>query len=556
MATSHNSESDPGSNVFYRKLSHETPAIMHCIDADGTLVFVSDAWCQFLGYERHEVLGRRSFDFLTESSRQYAVEVVFPEFLQTGVVQNVPYQFVRKNGQEVDVVLSATANLDEQGQIIHAMAVIVDVSEQRQVEEQIGRKLLQLERLTKIATGLNRVFSELPERQIHTGLVELFAATFVADFAGLGIADSSGNYDCTVFNKHANGAVSRLTISQTDASEPFWRKLFQKRRAVVDGEQVSMPGVSDARFFALGSAMNQSDRLVGIVFLLHAKHNYSTDDFDLMERLLFLLAPMIRTRAELQQQRLQRREAERRIKIQQLALEHSSRLNAMGEMAGGLAHELNQPLTAIANFIDAGKQKLVPAQNEPDGSEPINDSITLLDKAEAQVFRAAKIVKRVRTFVSKSEPSREAFDVNQLMNETIELMQTDVRLESVNIDFTTKDESLVVHADRLQIQQVMVNLIQNAVDAVESMEQKLVRITSTIDTGLARISVADSGEGFRDENVSRLFTSMYTTKARGLGMGLSICRTIIESHGGNITAQNGSPGGAVFTFSIPASHQP
>lgn len=547
MTNSNQSDSESLSPEFYRNLYHLTPANMHCTNAKGLIEFVSDSWCEFLGYKHEEVIGQSSIDFLTDASRQFVMQVAAQAFLAEGSVSNLPIQYQKKNGDAVDVLLSSKAEFDSDGNFVRAMSVIVDVSEQREVEEQVGRKLIQLERLTTVATGLSRVFSELPDNGVKIGLTELVSKVFPAEYVGVGIANDAVGFQCSLLNTNAGGHISQMRIGQDAITCQFWKKLFQKRRAVVEGEGIVLPNSDRHTYFALGTSMNQTDRLVGIVFLMKSGEPYSTDDFDLMERLSFLLAPMIRTHIELQRQRAQRFEAERRNQIQQRALEHSSRLNAMGEMAGGLAHELNQPLTAIANFIDSSRQRLLSDQNEK-----MKEASALLDKAEEQVFRAASIVKNVRRFVSKSEPSREDFDINQLISETIDLLKADVRLEAVEVSFLPEEQELTVSADRLQIQQVLVNLVQNAVEAVEEMPEKRVRISTRHNSrGMCEISIEDSGEGFPEENVSYLFSSMYTTKTRGLGMGLSICRTIVESHGGSIDAKNRDPHGAKFTFSIP-----
>lgn len=534
---------------IYSTLYHSTPAMMHSIDSEGRIVSVSDYWCEYLGYERSEVLGKKSIDFLTEQSRNYAINYAFPQYLQAGWCRDVPYDFVKSNGEEVNVLLSATSVKDETGKIIRSMAVLVDVSEQRRAEAHTGRKLLQLERLTTLATGLNRIFNEAPDDEVYNGIARLIGGVFASQYAGIGIVNDAGLVDCEVidFNRLSHPVRFEMSESQPESSAPFWGKLLHGRRNVVDGEGVMLPACTSKTLNGLGASLSHLGKLVGMVFVLNPDDQFSGDEFDLMERLLFLLSPVIRTREELQRQRVRRREAEKRMRVQQTALEHSSRVNVMGEMAGGLAHEINQPLTAIANFLDVSKQAIL--SNETDHQL---QATQLIDKAEEQVFRAASIVKSVRSFISKSEPSRENFDLNELIQETIELLKADVRFEQINVDFQPAENSLVVRADRLQIQQVLVNLLQNAFDAVEKSAEKRI----TIESGNGKsdncmVVIEDDGVGFGAIDASQLFESMFTTKSTGLGMGLNICRTIVESHGGSIEAASREPHGARFTFVIP-----
>jgi two-component system sensor kinase FixL len=243
----------------------------------------------------------------------------------------------------------------------------------------------------------------------------------------------------------------------------------------------------------------------------------------------------------------QRQEAERRIEDLQAELLHASRLSVMGQMASTMAHELNQPLTAVTNYLEAGRQLLATGAGRP---ERIAD---LMEKAIGQAQRAGDVIRRLREFVGKGETERRPQSVNQLVEEAVALALVGARQRGVRTSFELDHTLPPVVVDHVQIQQVVLNLVRNAIEAMEQVERReLVIGTRTIpEQGMVEISVADSGPGIAPELADRLFQPFVTTKATGMGLGLSICREIVEAHHGRLTASPGSPGGAVFRLTLP-----
>ena len=243
----------------------------------------------------------------------------------------------------------------------------------------------------------------------------------------------------------------------------------------------------------------------------------------------------------------QRQEAERRIEDLQAELLHASRLIVMGQMASTMAHELNQPLTAVTNYLEAGRQLLATGAGRP---ERIAD---LMEKAIGQAQRAGDVIRRLREFVGKGETERRPQSVNQLVEEAVALALVGARQRGVRTSFELDHTLPPVVVDHVQIQQVVLNLVRNAIEAMEQVERReLVIGTRTIpEQGMVEISVADSGPGIAPELADRLFQPFVTTKATGMGLGLSICREIVEAHHGRLTASPGSPGGAVFRLTLP-----
>jgi two-component system, LuxR family, sensor kinase FixL len=242
----------------------------------------------------------------------------------------------------------------------------------------------------------------------------------------------------------------------------------------------------------------------------------------------------------------ERQMTEARLQELQSELVHISRLTAMGEMASTLAHELNQPLTAISNYLKGSKRILEGAGDEK--SATLRDA---LDKASDQAMRAGQIIRRLRDFVSRGESERRVESVTKLVEEASALSLVGVKDRGIRVQFQFDPAANLVLADRVQIQQVLLNLIRNAMDAMESSQTRnlVVAIAST-DDKTVRVSVADSGSGIAPEVAEQLFQPFVTTKRQGMGVGLSISRTIIEAHGGRIWVEPNPTGGTIFHFTL------
>lgn len=241
----------------------------------------------------------------------------------------------------------------------------------------------------------------------------------------------------------------------------------------------------------------------------------------------------------------ERQETEARLQELQSELVHISRLTAMGEMASTLAHELNQPLSAINNYL-RGLSRLNEASSL--NPEQLKDG---LNKAADQAMRAGQIIRRLRDFVARGESERRVESLPKLIEEASALALVGARDLGVRVRFNLDPSIDLVLVDRVQIQQVLLNLIRNAMDAMEQLERRELTITTThYDDGLALIGVADSGLGISAEVASQLFQPFVTTKRQGMGVGLSISRTIVEAHGGKIWVEPNPGGGALFKFTL------
>jgi len=244
----------------------------------------------------------------------------------------------------------------------------------------------------------------------------------------------------------------------------------------------------------------------------------------------------------------ERQKTEARLQELQAELVHVSRLTAMGEMASALAHELNQPLSAIANYMKGSRRLL-----EDSSDERVTILRGAMDKAAEQALRAGQVIRRLRDFVARGESERRVEDVKKLVEEASALALVGAKDKGVRVRFEFDPRAVFVLADKVQIQQVLLNLMRNAIEAMEDCERReLVVATALAPDDMVEISVTDTGAGISPEINAQLFQPFITTKRHGMGVGLSISRTIVEAHGGSIAPRPNPEGGTVFSFTLPA----
>ncbi len=241
----------------------------------------------------------------------------------------------------------------------------------------------------------------------------------------------------------------------------------------------------------------------------------------------------------------ERQQTERRLHELQDGLLHVSRVRSMGEMAAALAHELNQPLTATANYVRAALRLLAtPQPNLEHVRQAMNHAVE-------QTLRSGEIIRRLRTFVTRGEVARQPESMAQLIEEASALALVGAKERGVKVLISMDPNLPAVSVDRVQIQQVLLNLIRNALEAMEDCQVRELAITASVHNDHFLVNVSDSGSGVSAEIEAKLFQPFVTTKAEGMGIGLSICRTIVEAHGGVLWMEQNSNRGSTFRFTLP-----
>jgi two-component system sensor kinase FixL len=243
------------------------------------------------------------------------------------------------------------------------------------------------------------------------------------------------------------------------------------------------------------------------------------------------------------------RQAEDALHRSQVELAHITRVSTLGELAASIAHEVNQPLAAITTNAEAGLRWL--NREVPDLGE-VRSAISRIS-SEAQ--RASEVIKRIRALSRKSEPQHLPLDLGEVVDESLGLLKRELAQQNVSLQLELETGLPVVQGDRVQLQQVIINLVMNGVQAMsrvhETKRLMLIKLGRVADQLI--LEIHDSGPGIRDQDIAKLFTAFFTTKEEGLGMGLSICRSIVEAHGGHIDAHNHPEGGAVLQIALPVA---
>ncbi len=241
----------------------------------------------------------------------------------------------------------------------------------------------------------------------------------------------------------------------------------------------------------------------------------------------------------------ERQQTELRLHDLQSQLAHVSRVTAMGTLATSIAHELNQPLTAVANYVETSRDLL--ENPDPETLEIVRDA---LKECAEQSVRAGQIVRRLRDFISRGESERRVESFSRVVNEASALALVDAGVRANEVELRLDRNADKVLIDRIQVQQVLLNLIRNAIEAMAECKVRRLRITSRGEGDEVHVTIEDSGPGLAPEVAAQLFQPFVSTKAKGMGLGLSICHTIVAGHGGRLWADSSALGGTAFHFTL------
>jgi len=443
-------------------------------------------------------------------------------------------RYLTADGQIVWGHVTVSATRESQGQFHHAVAMVEDITERKRAEAQLRQAAKELEtrvelRTAELTDANEQLRDEVSERKRAEIALRESEARIRALLDAIPDLMLRIRRDGSLVDHHAKDETIAMSIEQMarkSIDQVFPQHVAQSISQCI--EQTLQGKHLEVFEFDLPAEVEQKTAQT-----YEARFVVSGRDEVLA---------IIRNITE-------RRRAEEQARVHQTQLAHVARLNSMGEMATDLAHELNQPLAAIMNYAESYLREMKASQQVPDH---------WLDGASqviAQAERAGEIIKRIRSFVERREPHGDPIEVNRTIEDAVELTAPEARLNRVDVHLTLKQNLPCVLGDAIQIEQVVLNLVRNAIDAMVEQGSKIRQIdiqTSLDDERQVVVKVTDTGPGLVKPSIDNVFEPFYTTKADGLGMGLTISRSIVEAHGGKLSAsKNPHQDGACFSFTLP-----
>ena len=481
------------------ELFEQTPEAVAILSADGRIVRINKEFTRMFGYEPDEVLERPVNDLivperLVESAREYNRRLKSGDRVEVETVRR------RKDGTDVHVSLLAVPVAAVSGEQVANYAIYRDITERKRAEERLLESEVRFQAIADTAPVM--IWTTGTD-----GLCNYFSKPWL-DFTGRTMEQEVGmGWTEGVHPDDVQGCLDRF-LPAFHARKPF-RMEYRLRRA--DGEYRWVDESGIPRYTPGGEFAG-----------------YIGCNIDITDR----------KRAEEERERLRQVQSE---------LAHINRVTTMGELAASIAHEVKQPISAAHTNAQTCLRWL--GRNQPE----IEEAREAASRVIQDVTRASEIISRIRVLFKKGEPEREWVDVNEVIREMISLMRSEAARHAISIHTELAPELPNVRADRVQLQQVFLNLMLNGIDAITegNVAGDLTIKSQRNPDGQVLISVSDTGIGLPPERANKVFDAFFTTKPQGTGLGLSISRSIIESHGGRLWATGNSDRGATFQFTLP-----
>ena len=497
---------------FRRAMENSMLTGMRAMDMEGRITYVNPAFCAMTGFSEGELIGRLPpFPHWPPDRIEENTRLFHQELQGRSPAGGIEVRVMRRDGSQFDARMYVSPLIDSKGQQTGWMTSMTNITEAKRIRDQLSASH---ERFTTVLEGLDAAVSVLSVQQGEL----LFANRSYRLWFG---ADSQG-HALLAGNDHALPSLPE----SDDTVDNF---------GGLPTQELTEAG-SDTREVFIEPLQKWFD--------VRTRYLQWTDG-----RLAQMLIATDITA---------RRRAEEQASHQAEKAQVTSRLVTMGEMASSVAHELNQPLTAITNYCN-GMVSRVKA-----GTIGETDLIAALEKTSRQAQRAGQIIHRIRAFVKRSEPQRQPAQARVIVEDAVELAGIELRRRNVTIHTYVAQRLPTIMVDPILIEQVVLNLLKNSAEAIDTaglppsrrnIELRVVPRHTPDEGGVIEFSVTDSGPGIKDEVISRLYEAFFSTKAEGLGIGLSLCRSIIESHRGRIKAENLYNGPSVvgcrFTFTVP-----
>lgn len=500
---------------FRRAMENSMLTGMRALDLQGRITYVNPAFCQMTGLTEGDLVGRTPpFPHWPEGEIDTLMQRLDDELHGRTPPGGFEVRVKRKNGQIFDARMYVSPLIDPRGQQTGWMTSMTDITEPKRIREELTASY---ERFTTVLEGLDAAVSVAPlgsEELLFAN--KLYRSWFGGEVSGhlnliaqAGVPSAVPTDDTLdAVDGLAGLPTDTLTAAQTENAEIFvpelskWLEVRSRYLTWVDGRLAQMVIATD-------------------------------------------ITP--------------RRHAEEQAAQQNERAQTASRLITMGEMASSVAHELNQPLTAINNYCNGMVSRIKGKQISNE------DLLVALDKTAKQAHRAGQIIQRIRSFVKRSEPNRTAADVATMVSNAMELADIELRRHHVRLSHYIAARLPEIMVDPILIEQVLINLMKNAAESIEQAHLPTARRSVELrvvpkqieDQAVVEFSVLDTGRGLSPEVMGRLYEAFYSTKAEGMGIGLKLCRSIVESHQGRMEAENLYNGdevvGCRFTFWIPVT---
>ncbi|MBK7262422.1 MAG: PAS domain S-box protein [Rubrivivax sp.] len=496
---------------FRRAMENSMPTGMRAMDLEGRISYVNAAFCQMTGYAESELVGRLPpYPYWPPDRIDENARLLQQELQGRSPAGGIEVKVMRKDGSRFDARMYVSPLIDPRGQQTGWMTSMTNITEAKRIRDQLSASH---ERFTTVLEGLDASVSVLSVQQGELLFANRsYRLWFGGDARGHLIMAGGTPMD---FEAEGEDSIDHLSGLPT--------------------QELTELGTSPREVF-IESMQKWFD--------VRSRYLQWTDG-----RLAqMLIATDITARLR----------AEEQASAQAEKAQVTSRLVTMGEMASSVAHELNQPLTAITNYCNGMVSRVLADTIERD------DLVAALQKTARQAERAGQIIKRIRAFVKRSEPQRQPAQASQIVEDAVDLAGIELRRRNVAIHTYVAQHLPELLVDPILIEQVVLNLLRNAAEAIDTaglatarrhIELRVVPRHTVDEGGVIEFSVTDMGPGLNDEVSARLYEAFFSTKAEGLGIGLLLCRSIIESHRGRIRAQNLYNGSAVvgcrFAFTLP-----
>ena len=516
----------------------QSPAIVVITDVEGNTEYVNPAFGKITGYKAAEIQGRnpRILQSFVTPDEEYAS---IWKAITSGKQWFGEYQNRKKNGEYYWESTSISPVRNSSGNISHFLAVKEDVTEHKRVdavhevrrclhEQLVGDAPLD-EVLTQMVIASERL---LPNTQCSISILDaerkflhlIAAPSLSEDFRSAFAVIEIGLKESACFDA---AKTCKPIFVEDVLSHPHWKA----NRGLAESAGI--------RSCWAEPIISSHHEVLGIFTMYHhAPRAPTLTDRATLGDLAFLAGIAIEHRQRVEQDRQHQAE-----------LAHMARLNIMGEMATGIAHELNQPLSAISTYAAVALRLM------NSGAAKSDSMIEALEGARDQAMRASEIIRHVRQFVSKRPLRKERIDMNDVVGQILKFAQHDLRKHKIKINLHLAKNLPPVEADRIQIEQVLLNILRNSMEAMQDSDggkREIKIVTDLSERSVIQTAIFDTGPGMDEKILGRIFDPFVTTKeGSGMGVGLSICRSIIENHGGRLWAESRPGQGATFFFTLP-----